>query len=84
MHAHTVLPHACMQVDSMTLHTVLTDLGLARFMSHTFAMGTTRTMLAGSPGYQSPEQLRTESIGPPSDVHAFGGVCLVTLAEKPM
>ncbi len=67
----------------MTLHTVLTDFGLARFMSHTSAMGT-RTMLAGSPGYQSPEQLRTESIGPPSDVYAFGGVCFVTLAEKPL
>ena len=67
----------------MTLHTVLTDFGLARFMSHTSALGT-RTMLAGSPGYQSHEQLHTESIGPPSDVYALGGVCLVTLAEKPL
>ena len=56
----------------MTLHTVLTEFGLARFMSHTSAMGTT-TMLAGSPGYQSPEQLHTKSIGPPRDVYAFGG-----------
>ena len=77
------LINAYVQVDSMTLHTVLTDFGLARFISHTSAMGT-RTMLAGSPGYQSPEQLRTESIGPPSDVYAFGGVCFVTLMEKPL
>ena len=76
-----ILMNTYVQVDSMTLYTVLTDFGLARFMSHTSALGT-RTMLAGSPGYQSPEQLRTESIGPPSDVYAFGGVCLVTLAEK--
>ena len=41
-------------------------------------------MLAGSPGYQSPEQLRAESIGPPSDVYAFGGVCLVSFLCKPL
>ena len=76
------LINAYVQVDSMTLHTVLTDFGLARFMSHTSAMGT-RTMLAGSPGYQSPEQLRTESIGPPSDVYAFGGVCLLPSWRSP-
>ena len=67
----------------MTLHTVLTDFGLARFMSHTSSLGT-RTMLAGSPGYQSPEQLRAETIGPLSDVYAFGGVCLVTFMSKPL
>ena len=67
----------------MTLHTVLTDFGLARFTGHTSSIGT-RTMLAGSRGYQSPEQLRAESIGPPSDVYAFGGVCLVTFSCKPL
>ena len=67
----------------MKLHTVLTDFGLARFIGHTASLGT-RTMLAGSPGYQSPEQLRAESTGPPSDVYAFGGVCFVTIAKIPL
>ena len=31
-------------------------------------------MLAGTPGYQSPEQLKAESVGIPSKVYAFGGV----------
>ena len=67
----------------MTLHTVLTDFDLARFIGHTASLGT-RTMLAGSPGYQSPEQLRAESTGPPIDVYAFGGVCFVTFAKTPL
>ena len=67
----------------MTLHTLLTDFGLARFMSHTSSLGT-RTMLAGSPGYQSHEQLRAESTGPPSDVYAFVGVCFITYLCKPL
>ena len=70
-----------MQVDHMTRKAVLTDFGLARRMSQTTSVGT-RTMLAGTPGFQSPEQLRSESIGPPSDVYAFGGVMTVTLTEK--
>ena len=39
-------------------------------------------MLAGSPGYQSPEQLRTENVGPTSDVYAFGAVLVVTLKNS--
>lgn len=65
-----------MQVDTLTWHTILTDFGLAQLMSQTSAMGT-RTMLAGSPGFQSPEQLRSESTGPPSDVYAFGALMVV-------
>lgn len=33
----------------------------------------TKTMLAGTPGFQSPEQLKAESVGIPSNVYAFGG-----------
>ena len=39
-------------------------------------------MLAGSPGFQPPEQLRSEFIGPACDVYAFGGVTTITLTEK--
>ena len=42
------------------------------------------TMLAGSPGFQSPEQLRSESTGPPSDVYAFGAVTVVLCKRSPL
>ena len=71
------------QVDRLTYNTILTDFGLARLMSQTTSIGT-KTMLAGSPGYQSPEQLRSESLGVPSDVYAFGGVMVVVLKESPL
>ncbi len=37
----------------------------------------TKTMMAGSPGYQAPEQLRAQSIGPHCDCYAFGCVIIV-------
>lgn len=67
----------------MTLHVTLTDFGLAMLMNQTSSIGT-KTMLAGSPGYQSPEQLRAECIGPASDVYAFGAVVFVTFTEGPL
>lgn len=67
----------------MTLKVTLTDFGLARVMSHTCQAGT-KTMLAGSPGYQPPEQLKAERIGVSCDIYALGGVILVTFGEKPM
>ena len=60
---------------------MLTDFGLARIMSQTNSIGK-RTMLAGSPGFQPPEQLRSEFVGQECDVYAFGGVTTVTLTEK--
>lgn len=72
-----------LQVDRLTHHTILTDFGLARLMSQTSSIGT-KTMLAGSPGYQSPEQLRSESLGISADVYAFGGVMVVVLKECPL
>lgn len=41
-------------------------------------------MMAGSPGYQPPEQLKAERIGIHCDVYAVGGVILVTFSAKPM
>jgi serine/threonine protein kinase len=63
------------------MHTTLTDFGLSRLINNTVVMGT-RTMMAGTPGYQSPEQLRAQSVGPPTDVYAFGCIVLVTYSGK--
>ena len=68
-------------MDQLTFHTVLTDFGLTKLMSQTSAVGT-KTMLAGSPGYQSPEQLRAEGIGTECDIYALGGVICVTVTGK--
>ena len=41
-------------------------------------------MMAGSPGYQPPEQLKAERIGTHCDVYAVGAVILVTFGGKPL
>lgn len=51
-----------MQIDDLTLHVTLTDFGLSKVLTDTAQMGT-RTMLAGSPGFQSPEQLKASGVG---------------------
>ena len=57
------------------------DIGLAQVMSGTNVVGT-KTMLAGSPGFQPPEQqLKSESVGLPSDIYAIGAVLLVIFGE---
>ena len=58
----------------------LADFGLCRVMSTTNVVGT-KTMLAGSPGFQSPEQLRNENLGLPTDVYALGAVLYVLFGE---
>ena len=69
----------------MTLHVTLTDFGLSHAMLNTSSIGTKRAM-AGSPGYQSPEQLQAlkKEIGPPSDVFAFGCVIVTLYREVPL
>ena len=64
------------------MHATLTDFGLAKAMGANAVMGT-RTMLAGSPGYQAPEQLHAESLGPHCDIYyAFGYVMIVLFQER--
>jgi serine/threonine protein kinase len=65
------------------MHATLTDFGLSHVMSGTVCLGT-RTMMAGTPGYQSPEQLRAENVGVASDVYAFGCVTIFTYTEEPL
>ena len=45
-------------------------------------VGGTKTMLAGSPGYQAPEQLQNKGLGLPSDIYALGAVLLVLFGER--
>ena len=63
------------------MHATLTDFGLSRVITSSSIIGT-RTMMAGSPGFQAPEQLRAESVGPHCDVYAFGCVMIVLFQER--
>ena len=63
---------------------VLSDFGLSKVMTETAGKAGTRTMLAGTPGFQSPEQLQASSIGIECDVYAIGAVMTVMLGEKPL
>ena len=69
----------------MTLHVTLTDFGLSLTMANTSAIGT-KTAMAGSPGFQSPEQLQAQKkdVGPPSDVFAFGCVVITLFRGMPL
>lgn len=44
----------------------------------------TRTMMAGSPGYQPPEQLRADRIGMHCDIYAVGAVLFVLFSGTPL
>lgn len=69
-----------LQIEDITCKVTLTDFGLSRVMTHTCQAGT-RTMLAGSPGYQPPEQLKAEQIGIHCDIYAIGAVLFVLFSE---
>ena len=62
---------------------VLADFGLAQFISSTLLLGT-RTMQAGTLGFQSPELLRAErgAIDEACDAYSFGAVMLELFGEK--
>ena len=76
-----MLTCAQFQIDPLTFHATLTDFGLSRIMSGTMVCST-RTMMAGTPGFQSPEQLQAKNIGLPTDVYAFGCVMIVIFSEQ--
>ena len=68
-------------MDPLTVKATLTDFGLSRVMSGTAVLGT-KTMMAGTPGYQAPEQLRAQSVGIHTDVYAFGCVIITLYQEE--
>jgi len=51
----------------------LADFGLGHAITNTQGAGTD-TMMAGTPGFQAPEQLKGEGIGIKCDVYALGEV----------
>ena len=52
-------------------------------MSATRTIGTA-TLSAGTPGFQSPEQLKAEGVGIASDVFALGGVLTELFGGNPL
>ena len=74
---------APVQVEDHTLHVFLADFGLGKIMTTTRIFGTA-TMSAGTPGFQSPEQLKGEGLGTSSDVYAMGGVLTELFGENPL
>ena len=71
------------QVETNPWKILLGDFGLSQIIEGTNTIGT-KTMLTGTPGFQPPEQLRSESIGLTSDIYALGAVLLVLFSEKPV
>ena len=67
----------------MSLHVFLADFGLGQILTTSAAIGTS-TMKAGTPGFQAPEQLKGESIGPSCDIYALGGVVTEAFGERPL
>ena len=55
------------QVETNPWKILLGDFGLSQIIEGTNTIGT-KTMLTGTPGFQPPEQLRSESIGLISDI----------------
>ena len=61
----------------------LADFGLSRVMSSTRAMGT-RTLQAGTPGFQAPELLKAVDIDERADIYAFGVTIIELFGERPV
>jgi serine/threonine protein kinase len=59
----------------------LVDFGIARLSEVTSSL-TGTSMMIGTPSYMSPEQWRSDPIGPPSDQYALGVLMYVTLTGK--
>ena len=62
-----------MYVLCRLMHVYLADFGLAKVLTESGTM-TSSTMMAGTPGFQAPEQLKRGKLSPKCDVYAFGGV----------
>ena len=61
----------------------LADFGFGKVMTVACAMGTA-TKLAGTPGFQSPEQLKGEKMSTLSDVYSLGAVMTELFGGKPI
>lgn len=72
-----------LKVEDGTLHVYLADFGLGKVMTGTRVYGMS-TMQSGTPGFQSPEQLRGEQLNVMSDVYALGAVLTELFGSKPI
>ena len=70
-----------MQVRTSDNHVFLADFGLSRIISSTGNLGT-RTLTAGTPAFQSPEQLKAEVVNEGADVYAFGVLLVELFGER--
>jgi serine/threonine protein kinase len=61
----------------------LADFGLSRVITTKRVFGT-KTMLAGTPGFQPPEQLMAEAIDQRADVYAFGVLLIELFGGRPV
>jgi hypothetical protein len=65
-------------------HAYLTDFGLTTALGDAAGEGTTVPgMIAGTPDYMAPEQVRSEQIDRRADIYALGCVLFELLAERP-
>ena len=62
---------------------MLAEFGLSKVMNECDVAGTT-TMNAGTPGFQTPEQLTQEGISAKCDTYAFDGVLTEMYGEMPL
>ena len=59
------------------------EFGLSKIVTNTGSVGS-KTMLAGTPGFQAPEQLSGTHIGVECDVYAYGAGVVVLFSERPV
>ena len=61
----------------------LADFGLAKVLTES-GTTTSSTRMAGTPGFQAPEQLQGGKLSPKCDVYALGGVITELFGCKPL
>ena len=64
----------------MTRAPFLTDFGLTRLITSSMK----QTNAVGTPGFQSPEQIRQENVNEKSDVYSFGCVMIELCGKVPI
>jgi serine/threonine protein kinase len=81
--AHLDIKPANVLVQRQTKQVFLADFGLSRVITTKRVFGT-KTMLAGTPGFQPPEQLMAEAIDQRADVYAFGVLLIELFGGRPV
>ena len=71
----------CRFRHGINMYIFLADFGLSRVITTRRVFGT-KTMLAGTPGFQPPEQLMAEVLDERADVYAYGVLLIELFGEK--